>query len=354
MLNVAFPFALVGPDATGGAEQIVSHIDRALVNAGLESLVVAREGSRVAGRLIAMPPARWDEAGREQAHRLYRAAIGRVLGRRAVDIVHMHGLDFHAYLPPPGPCVLATLHLPTAWYPSDALTPQRPDTWLNCVSRSQQAACPESPSLLAPIANGVPVRELAAGVHARRRFALAIGRICPEKGYHLALAAARRAECPLLLGGDVWDCEAHRRYFAEQIAPRLDRQRRFLGPLAFARKRRLLAAARCLVVPSLVEETSSLVAMEALACGTPVIAFPRGALCDIVAPGRTGFLVRDAAEMAEAIKAADAINPQDCRQAATERFAVQRMTGEYIALYRALCRAKRHAASQPAVPAGKT
>ena len=95
---------------------------------------------------------------------------------------------------------------------------------------------------------------------------------------------------PLLLGGKVYQYREHVAYFRREIEPRLDGRRlRFLGPVGFARKRRLLAAARCLLAPSLAPETSSLVAMEALACGTPVIAFPSGALRKSSNTARRGF-----------------------------------------------------------------
>jgi glycosyltransferase involved in cell wall biosynthesis len=134
----------------------------------------------------------------------------------------------------------------------------------------------------------------------------------------------------------VFGYAAHRDYFDAEIRPRLDRRRRFLGPLGFRAKRRLLAAARCLAVPSLAPETSSLVAMEALACGTPVVAFPSGALAEIVEPGRTGFLVSDEREMAAAMLEAGRLDPAACREAALERFSVERMTSRYLERYRAL------------------
>jgi glycosyltransferase involved in cell wall biosynthesis len=339
VLSVAYPLAPVGPDAVGGAEQVLAAIDRALVRDGHRSLVIAQAGSRVAGELLPVPAEAGplDGAAKARVRERHRAAIAGALARHRVDLVHLHGIDFPDYLPHPGPPALATLHLPPDWYPPEVFRPGRPDTWLHCVSASQHAACPESPALLEPIENGVPVDALRAR-HGRRRFALTLARICPEKGVHLALDAARRAGIPLLVAGEVFPYAEHVRYFREEVEPRLDRLRRFVGPLSFARKRRFLTAARCLIVPSLVPEMSSLVAREALACGTPVVALARGGLPDAVDHGRTGFLVDDLDGMAQALGRVDGIDREACRRAARERFSLDVMQARYLALYRRLVR----------------
>ena len=344
ILNVAYPFAPVGPDTAGGAEQILGQLDAALARAGHRSLVVACEGSRVGGELVPVPRCAGiiDESTRRLAHERHREAIRRVLHQTTVDLVHLHGIDFPAYLPPPGVPALATLHLPASWYPAEIFAPARPDTWLNTVSRAQHATCPESAALLAPIENGVPVEALA-GRHARRNFALVVGRICPEKGVHLAIEAAKRAEMPLLVAGEVFPYDAHRRYFDEQVLPRLDALRRFIGPVGFARKRRLMNAARCVLIPSVAPETSSLVAREAIACGTPVVAFPNGALPESVEEGRTGFLVDDVDAMAAAIGRARTLDPDGLRRVARARFSVERMSAQYLALYRRLAAGRQPA-----------
>jgi glycosyltransferase involved in cell wall biosynthesis len=361
VLSVAFPFAPVGHDAVGGAEQVLAELDAALVRAGHVSVVVACAGSSPAGTLVATPRTTGaiTESVRHSAHAAHRGAIERALRRWPIDVVHMHGIDFHDYLPPPGPPVLVTLHLPLDWYPPDVFSPQRPNTFLHCVSPSQRARGLSEAKLLPVVPNGVALD--APARHAKRSFALALGRICPEKGFHIALDAAERAEFPLLIAGAIFRYAAHEAYFVQEIAPRLDRTRRFLGPIGMPRKRRLLSAARCLLIPSLAPETSSLVAMEALACGTPVIAFPSGALPEIVEHGRTGFLVRDDEEMAEAIHAATRIDPAACRAAARERFPLERTVERYFALYRELAqrgwtqtgtaeRARRHSTSADAFP----
>jgi hypothetical protein len=341
VLSVGYALAPVGPDAVGGSEQVLSTLDTALVAGGHRSVVIACAGSEAAGELIEAAPAPTcpiDDAQRERAQAAMRRAVADVLRREPLDLVHMHGLDFAATLPPPGPPTLATLHLPPAWYPPQALSLDRPDTWLNCVSAAQHAACPPSARLLPPITNGVAVERFCHSGHTRRGFALMLARICAEKGVHFALDAAHAADLPLLIGGAVFPYPEHQAYFEQEVRPRLDGRRRFLGPLGFARKRRLLGACRCLLVPSLAPETSSLVAMEALASGTPVIAFRAGALGEIVEHERTGYLVSDAMEMAEAMRLAPTIDPAACRAAARARFSQDDMVAAYLARYRALVR----------------
>jgi glycosyltransferase involved in cell wall biosynthesis len=336
ILSVGYALAPVGPDAVGGAEQILSALDRALVAAGDTSLVVAPEGSCVAGRLIATAklPAQVTDRERGAIQRRQRQAIEQALSDHRIDLIHAHGLDFSEHLPETSVPTLITLHLPAEFYRPEAFA-ERSNTWLHCVSVAQQRRFAPLPHLLDPIPNGVPIDRLRAR-HARRDFALTLGRICPEKGFHLALDAARRAGTPLLIAGRVFPYEAHQRYFSEEIRPRLGRDARFLGPIGFARKRRLLTAARALLIPSLVAETSSLVAMEALACGCPVVAFRAGALPDIVDPGVTGFLVSSIDEMAAAIPRCDNLDRDRCRDIALRRFSLDAMIDAYFAVYRRL------------------
>lgn len=337
VLNVAFPFAPVGPDAVGGAEQILSRLDHALVEAGHRSFVLAADGSRTRGVLteVARPKGLIDDPVRAAHYRRYAGVLNGLIERHRPEVVHLHGVDFDRYLPDPGVPVLVTLHLPYAFYRVDFKAVTRPCTYLHCVSETQRATFPALPNLLPTIENGVPLTVTTPCRH-RDAYVMCLSRIAPEKNVHAAIEAAKSAGVPLLLGGEVYPYREHQKYFEEEVVPRLDEHRRFLGPLDENTKLYLLRRARCLLQPSLAAETSSLVAMEALASGTPVVAYPSGALATLIEHGRTGFLVSNVEEMAEGIRRAGQIDPAACLAAAATRFDLTRMIRRYFNAYTGL------------------
>ena len=333
VLSVAYPLAPVGPDSVGGAEQILSRIDQALVAAGHKSLVVACVGSHTFGELISTGATgdslTDDVQQRAQARAL--DAIQRLLRECPVDLIHMHGVDFHRYIPKTELPVVATLHLPPSWYPQEIFQPNS-NLLLHCVSAAQRRACPANAKLLPDIPNGVPIP--TGPLEEKDHFALSMGRICPEKGFHLAAAAARVAGIPFVLAGEVFGYKAHQEYFDRELQPLVrGEDARFIGRVGGEEKRRLLARAKYLLVPSLVPETSCLVALEAMAEGTPVIAFPVGALAELIQDEKNGFLVHDIAGMADAISRAEQISGIGCRHYVAENFSVYDMTARYLEMY---------------------
>jgi glycosyltransferase involved in cell wall biosynthesis len=334
VLNVSYSLARISGNTAGGAEQVLARIDEALVRAGHRSLVVAPAGSHCRGLLLATPslPSSLDEHAQQLGREQHRQAVAQALKRFQIDVVHLHGVDFLDYLPPAGIPVVVTLHLPLDWYPRELFHVSRPETYLVCVSSSQARSRPPEAQMLTVIENGIPLHEFGSG-RSKGNYALAMGRICPEKGFHVAMDACKRAHIPFFLAGTVFDYPAHRAYFKQSILPRLSDTQRLLGPIGGNRKRHLLAGAKCVLIPSLVMETSSLVAMEAMACGTPVIAFRSGALCELIRDRHTGFLVNSVEEMTEAIAAACSLDSRQCRTEAEQRFSAKRMSTNYLRLY---------------------
>ncbi|MBV8673208.1 MAG: glycosyltransferase [Acidobacteriaceae bacterium] len=345
VLSFAYPYAPVGLGCVGGSEQILTDIDLALVEAGHNSLVIACEGSRPAGKLLSIPrllrPE--DEDARLWCRKQVQACLDRALHTYDVDIVHMHGINFYEYNLPLHIPVLVTLHVAIASYPERIWTSLQPNIQLQCVSQTQRRCCPPELGDVPVIPNGV---EIPALTQKSGDFAIVLGRICPEKNQHVALEAGFRAHIPVLLGGQVFPWRDHLAYFQQKIQPLIENpnsvRHKFCGPLLPQRKQSLLAQAKCLLHPTLAPETSSLVAMEALAAGTPVIAYPSGALPEVVEHGVTGYLVDSVESMAEAIGRIDAIRPEVCREAAEQRFSKKRMVRQYFELYEELVEAHSH------------
>jgi len=337
VLSVAYPLAKVSPETAGGAEQILLTIDRALVRRGDRSLVIAAAGSQCSGLLIPVriPAGELDENAKLKARDSFKEAIARVLRSHPVDIIHMHGLDFYEYLEPTDVPIVVTLHLPLAWYSARMLKAFCNKAQLVAVSRTQAASAPSGLKLHATIPNGIELGDFLPN-RKRGRYALILGRICPEKGIHLALDAAERAGVPVVLAGKVFEYPEHREYFDRVIRPRLSRSIRFVGAVGKNRKSQLLVGARCVLLASQADETSSLVAMEALASGTPVIAWRKGALAEILTDGKTGWLVSSLEEMTEAIGQTTEISSAECRHEAELRFSSEKMVSDYLSLYRSL------------------
>ncbi len=330
VLSVAYPLFPVSVDAGGGAEQILSSLERGLVEAGHTSFVMAARGSRVRGELIETPAANGaiTEEVRRQAQDEHRRVITEALREREIDLIHFHGLDFCEYVPRERLPKLATLHLPVAWYPQSIF--ELDGVTLSYVSHTQAS------SFAGPVVcNGVDTRRYE-GDYEKQGFLLTLGRICPEKGIDTALRVAHRLDLPMIVAGPVHAFEAHQRYFSEQVQPLLDERRRYIGPVGLQEKPGLLGAARCLLIPSSAPETSSLVAMEALSAGTPVVAFRSGALPEVVEYGVTGFLVDSEDEMVAAVMRIGEISPETCRERARMRFSSRRMVADYLKLYREL------------------
>ena len=341
VLSIAYPFAPVGPNLVGGAEQILCYLDQAVVEAGDRSLVVACEGSMPTGRLFPVPlPEResLEEADRAWCRERFHAAVSCALASEQVDVVHAHSMDLFGFEFPPEIPLLITLHLPNGWYPRETLEKYRDQAQFSYVSESQRRAGLTTFGDAPVIENGVEIQPLTCEGK-KGDFALVMGRICPEKNAHSALEAGTKARVKVIIGGQVYPYREHQQYFAEKIEPQLARsnpalKHEFAGPLTPERRRRMLAEAKCLLHPTLAPETSSLVAMEALAAGTPVIAYRSGALTEIVEDGVTGFLVNDVDEMAEAIGKVDTLSPAICHEAAKRCFSKERMIERYFDLYR--------------------
>jgi glycosyltransferase involved in cell wall biosynthesis len=202
------------------------------------------------------------------------------------------------------------------------------------VSHHQVLSLPKLPSLHV-IENGIDLKRYRPRL-GKREYLVFIGRIGPEKGAHIALRVAHALGLPLIIAGPVHPLPEIQRYFDEWVAPALDEKRRYIGPIGTEEKVRLLATARCVLIPSLCQETSCLVAMEAISCGVPVVAFRSGALAEVVEHGVTGFVVGSEEAMARAVRFTPQLSPLRCRACAELRFDSRQMAREYLTFYERL------------------
>jgi glycosyltransferase involved in cell wall biosynthesis len=161
---------------------------------------------------------------------------------------------------------------------------------------------------------------------------LFLGRMSPDKGAHRAMEAAFKAGVPLVMAAKMREPDEIA-YFETFVKPYLNNSLIYLGEVPHAQKLDLLANARALLFPIRWNEPFGMVMIEALACGTPVLAFPEGAAPEVIRHGKTGFLCHDEADMAEAIGRVGTIDRLECRAEVEGYFSATRMVNEYLDLF---------------------
>src|SRR5215813_14443524 len=338
ILYVAYPLLTVSDESAGGAEQILWALEREMAMRRMRTVTAASAGSNVSGELVVTgepcnTPDDFERRNREHQDRVLEFVRDRDRRGKPFDLVHDMSGSFWPRANEIDVPVLATLHLPRNFY-SRSLFESVPDNVsFNCVSESQARSFAEFHPVVVP--NGICVESFEPNFESRSGL-LWLGRICEEKGPHLALDIATQAREPITLAGQVYPFSYHQQYFDREVAPRLEQMPNavFISAPSTKEKRRLLREAKAVLITSVVDETSSLVAMEAAASGTPVVAFPRGALPEIVEDGVTGFLADGVEEAVEAIARVDRIAPTPCVDYARRNFSSTRMMQAYERLYR--------------------
>ncbi|WAZ25309.1 glycosyltransferase family 4 protein [Streptomyces cinnabarinus] len=346
---VAPPFYEVPPRSYGGVERVCGWLVDGLLAKGHRVTLVGAGEPRTRAHFVRtfthpQPEDGPDVAGVEIVHTARAAAA---LAELAPDVVHDHTRA--GPLTAPGRAfapTVVTSHTPLRGpeAASDHLRALNP--WLSLVAISD-AQRRDAPHLrwAATVHNGIPVDSSPFRAD-KDDFVLYLGRISAQKGVHLAMDAARAAGRPIVLAG-CWTIPEERAYFEAEIRPRLASDVTWLESVAGAEKEQLLSRAACLLFPIRWHEPFGLVVVEALACGTPVVALRAGAAPELLEDGVSGVLCGDPGELPAAVDRATRLDPATCRRSA-QRFDVSAMVAGYESVYRRALDGFRHTTSRTA------
>jgi glycosyltransferase involved in cell wall biosynthesis len=333
--QVAPPWMAVPPSGYGGIEMIVDLLARGLTDRGHEVTLFAPQGSRSTAEVVSPLPAAGAASIGDPWFEAYHALSAHGQAGE-FDLVHDHTFLGPAFarMNDGGATTVHTLHGPweqraRAYY---QLVHER--VHLVAISDTQRCANPELP-YAATIPNGIDLGAYPLADGQREDFLVYIGRANADKAPELAVELAHRAGRPLKLLCKRAEPE-ERRYWEEQVAPRLGPDDEALEDVSHEAKLELLGRGAAFVFPIRWEEPFGLVMIEALACGMPVVATPRGAATEIVEDGVTGFLRDNPDGLVAALDELDRISPADCRARVERRFSAEAMVNRYEELFVAL------------------
>jgi glycosyltransferase involved in cell wall biosynthesis len=327
----------VPPKLYGGTERIVSYLTEELVGLGHDVTLFASEDSLTAGTLVPCAPRglRLDPGVRDPIPH-YMRMLDRVRRRAAeFDLLHFHIDQLHFPLfRQLAHRTVTTLHGRQDLPDLLPLYADFSDMPLVSISSFQRRAAPAA-HYVANIPHGIPLDLHRPGADCHDGYLAFLGRMAPEKGPDRAIAIAQALGLPLKLAAKV--DRVDETYFRETIAPLLDSPGvEFIGEIDERQKTAFLGGARALLFPVDWPEPFGLVMIEAMACGTPVLAFRSGSVPEVVEDGITGAIVANVEEAIAALPRVLALDRQAVRRRFEQRFSAARMASDYLALYRAL------------------
>jgi glycosyltransferase involved in cell wall biosynthesis len=327
---IAAPFIAVPPAEYGGTELFVAQLAEGLAKANVEAVVYANGESTVqAERRWLYEHSQWPIKQPERAliRELNHTSWAIQDALKDCDVIHVQspqGLAFSHFVDRP---FVLTLHGPHEEYLSEYYA-RYPEVQYVCISDAQcrQEFMPK----LRTIHHGIDL-SLYRLVENKQQYLSFIGRIAPIKGTHIAIEVAHRTGIPLKIAGEVQP--AFREYFEKKIRPKIDGKLvEYIGPADLQAKNELLGNSMAMLFPIQWNEPFGLVMVEAMACGTPVVALPGGSVPEVVVEGVSGHVCRSIREMTRCVRDLH-LRPAGVRRYVEENFSVEVMARRYVSLY---------------------
>ncbi len=316
------------PRHYGPWESVVSLLTEELVRLGLDLTLFATGDSQTSGKLVAVCPRPYSEDDSVDPKVAECLHISEVFERAAdFDLIHNHydflPLTYSALVQTP---MVTTIH----GFSSPAIIPvyKKYNAQSHYVAISEADKSPEL-DYIATIHHGIDIAQFPF-LKAEGKYLLFFGRIHPHKGVREAIDVAQRVGTKLVIAGIIQDQD----YFAAEVEPHIDGKTvEYLGSVGPDQRADVLGHALALLHLISFEEPFGLSMVESMACGTPVIAFPRGSIPEIIRHGTTGFIVEDIEHAVDAVAALQSIDRSACREDVERRFSHTRMARDYVDAY---------------------
>ncbi len=315
------------PRHYGPWEQMASNLAEGLVNLGFDVTLFATGDSETSGKLNSVIPQGYEEDRDTDAKVAECLHISNLMEQAGdFDLIHNHfdflPLTYSRLIQTP---VITTIH----GFSSKKIVPvykkYNGSSYYVSISDSDRSS---ELDYLATVYNGIDPENFQFNEFPEE-YLLFFGRIHPDKGTSEAIEIAKKSQRKLLISGIIQDAE----YFKNKVEPFLDDQIKYLGNAGPEARNKLLSNASALLHPINFDEPFGLSVAESMMCGTPVIAFKRGSMAELINPHETGFLVKNTDEAAEAVKNISQINRENCRNWSVSKFSRDKMVKDYIKCY---------------------